>query len=126
MKFRVQAEEPRSDPGGASLGFLPTARGICPLSSCYGHPQDSHGPCQAHLGPDSGGQRFGETEAGVGRVPGQQGTGRQQQGSGWWRQAGIVDSRLWLESAPFSNSLHSASNRPDLPGRHHFLKVSRP
>ena len=73
-----------------------------------------------------GGQRFGETEAGAGRAPGQQGTGQQQQGSGWWRQAGIVDSRLWLESAPFSNSLHSASNRPDLPGRHHFLKVSRP
>lgn len=34
--------------------------------------------------------------------------------------------RLWLDSAPYSNCPCTASNRPDLPGRHHFLKVSGP
>lgn len=44
-------------------------------------------------------------------------------GATW--QAG-ADGHVWLDYAPSSNSPCSASNRPDLPGRHHFLKVSRP
>ena len=85
MKVRVQAEEPTADPGGASLGFLPTAWGLCPLSCCYGHPQDSRGPCQAQLGPDPGGQQFGETEARWGRRQDsrvQAGSSRVQAGGG--------------------------------------------
>lgn len=63
----------------------------------------------------------GETEAFSAPMGCPRGVGPDQ---ALYREGAPLLTALLDRSAPYSNSPHSASNCPDLPGRHHFLKLS--